>query len=198
VVRGRYDSTDPDDLVKLADDSIRLASETAQEAARKPPEHIREQSGEDLFMSFGCQACHANSRVAPPLEGLVGADVMLDTRVSVKADDAYLRESIQDPMKSRVAGYVPTMPSYRNYLTEAQVDALIGYLHSIGAEKAPRQAPRVKSVDPVCHMAVSGGEDGPHAAFQGKTYYFCSDACQKRFDASPAAFADSAQDGGTR
>ncbi|HEY5912986.1 MAG TPA: efflux RND transporter periplasmic adaptor subunit [Verrucomicrobiae bacterium] len=45
------------------------------------------------------------------------------------------------------------------------------------------------STDPVCGMAVD--ESAARAAkrssdYQGKTYYFCSDGCKKKFDADPA------------
>ena len=45
-----------------------------------------------------------------------------------------------------------------------------------------------KHVDPVCGMTVDRSS-ASSAVFQGKTYYFCSDSCRKKFAASPAAYA---------
>jgi len=45
-----------------------------------------------------------------------------------------------------------------------------------------------EDVDPVCGMTVDRSSAGT-ATFQGKTYYFCSDSCRKKFEDSPAAYA---------
>jgi P-type Cu+ transporter len=46
------------------------------------------------------------------------------------------------------------------------------------------------ATDPVCGMRVDT-EDAPATAeYDGKTYYFCSQACHDRFVADPASFAD--------
>ena len=42
-------------------------------------------------------------------------------------------------------------------------------------------------VDPVCGMTVDRSS-AVAATFQGKTYYFCSDSCRRKFEASPAAY----------
>ena len=50
------------------------------------------------------------------------------------ADEAYLRESIQDPPAKVVLGFEKGdigMPSYEGVLTPAQIDALIAYLKSL-------------------------------------------------------------------
>ena len=42
-------------------------------------------------------------------------------------------------------------------------------------------------VDPICGMTV--GDDSPRRfAFDGKTYYFCSDHCLRKFSADPARY----------
>ncbi|WP_254762519.1 permease [Natrinema marinum] len=41
--------------------------------------------------------------------------------------------------------------------------------------------------DPVCGMRTD--DDGPSATHDGDTYYFCSTACERAFEASPAEFA---------
>ena len=46
--------------------------------------------------------------------------------------------------------------------------------------------------DPVCGMQVEEGNAEGQAQHQGKTYYFCSTACQKKFEQNPAAYAGKA------
>jgi Cu+-exporting ATPase len=43
--------------------------------------------------------------------------------------------------------------------------------------------------DPVCEMQIDSAEAAASEYYKGKTYYFCSGACQERFVASPAHFA---------
>ncbi len=42
--------------------------------------------------------------------------------------------------------------------------------------------------DPVCGMQVSEQAAAGKSEYQGKTYYFCSLACKKACDASPAKY----------
>ncbi|EMA65639.1 permease [Halorubrum kocurii] len=42
--------------------------------------------------------------------------------------------------------------------------------------------------DPVCGMRTD--DDGPSASHEGTTYYFCSTACERTFEADPTEFAD--------
>ncbi|TKJ30738.1 copper-translocating P-type ATPase [bacterium (candidate division B38) B3_B38] len=42
--------------------------------------------------------------------------------------------------------------------------------------------------DPVCGMEVSPSKAAGSTKYKGKTYYFCSPACKKKFDADPARF----------
>jgi YHS domain-containing protein len=42
--------------------------------------------------------------------------------------------------------------------------------------------------DPVCNMQVDPDKAAGTSEYQGKTYYFCSAGCKKRFDAHPAQY----------
>ena len=53
--------------------------------------------------------------------------------------------------------------------------------------RAPNQAMRVK--DPVCGMTLDLAQAVASETWSGETYYFCSEACHRRFLASPEAFA---------
>lgn len=43
--------------------------------------------------------------------------------------------------------------------------------------------------DPVCGMNVDPGTGGRHSQHLGRTYHYCSEHCQAKFDAEPAAYA---------
>lgn len=180
-VRGRYDSTDPDALAQLVADAAALAPSTQ---ARAPSAS----DGRELFASVGCMGCHGQHQVAPALEGVAGHQVMLYGGSKVTADDAYLRASIVDPARDVVDGYPSNMPSYRGELTDAQLDALIAYLHTLGSEAAAG-GKHVRATDPVCGMSIAGSDAGPHARYAGKTWYFCSESCRAKFEQAPARFA---------
>ena len=44
------------------------------------------------------------------------------------------------------------------------------------------------TTDPVCGMAVDPATARRTSEYEGTTYYFCSPACKKAFDADPARY----------
>lgn len=135
-VRGLYGSLDDAAVRRLAADATILdanAEPTAERGIKPDGEQAQASGGSHgraLFQGLGCAACHTNPKTGPSLAGLAGQTVQLEGGAAVRADDAYLRESIVDPVAKVVAGYNPLMPAYRSYLTEAEVDDLVAYLHS--------------------------------------------------------------------
>jgi len=47
-----------------------------------------------------------------------------------------------------------------------------------------------KHVDPVCKMEVTPENAACSYDFQGKTYYFCDEACRDEFSSDPAKFLE--------
>ena len=92
------------------------------------------EAGKDLFMNkLGCASCHAggqNQRGAK-LEGIFGTDVKLTTGEVVKADEAYIRNSILNPSSQIVEGYQPIMPTFKGQVTEEQLVSLVAYIKSL-------------------------------------------------------------------
>ena len=43
--------------------------------------------------------------------------------------------------------------------------------------------------DPICNMTVDPDKAAGKSEYEGRTYYFCSVGCKKRFDAKPAQYA---------
>lgn len=206
-IRGIYNSSEENSIKQLAADVRSLAGGSAA----MPPalvsavaEKDSAEAGHALFVNYGCQACHANSRIAPLLGGVSGSKVTLEGGGSVAADEAYLRESILDPKAKTVAGYTQTMPSYRPHLTDAELAALVAYLKTLPAPSpastpdgtqaaTPDGKPAELVVDPVCGMKTRVERDSPFATYAGHTYYFCCAPCRERFVKDPEKFVKSAK-----
>ena len=94
--------------------------------------------GAKLFVAQGCSGCHAGSSNvhAPRLDGLYGRAVQLSDGRTVKADDAYIRDSILEPKRDVVAGYEPIMPSFKGLLDDGEIQSLAAYIRSLAGGEA--------------------------------------------------------------
>jgi protein SCO1/2 len=185
-VRGAYDSGDDDRLKALVRDVEQLlGTAVATPASQKP-------SGEAVYMSLGCGACHARSELAPSLDGVLGRSVALEEGGMLVADAAYVKESIVSPETKLVRGYLKLMPAYRD-LSEPELEALVGYVSALRAP-APAEAGvepvATLALDPVCEMRVRVGKETPSAEHAGRTFHFCSESCRSEFSAHPDRYLD--------
>ncbi len=96
--------------------------------------------GREVFVKYGCLACHASERgaptkVGPSLAGVFGAPRPIVGRSSpVVADEAYLRQSILEPAATIVTGFDrggSGMPSFAGVLSDAQLESVILFLKSL-------------------------------------------------------------------
>jgi protein SCO1/2 len=188
LVRGAYDSSDEDDMKRLLADAERLPGATAVPGSASALVDHEPTSGPALFEALGCRGCHERPEVAPPLDGLFGSSVTLADDRRIVADEAYLRDSISSPSTAVVAGYGSTMPSYAGQLSDRQLAALVGYVESLAPKGAPAAARR-RVVDPVCKMEFSAGDSDLHVDRAGQRYFFCSDACRRKFLGDPARYS---------
>jgi len=71
--------------------------------------------------------------VNPSLKGVFGSEVELSDGSKVKADENYVRESLELPQAKIVKGFetMPPMPTFKGQLTDAQINAIISYLSSL-------------------------------------------------------------------
>jgi cytochrome c oxidase subunit 2 len=97
-----------------------------------------ERAGEELFTQLGCVACHRGQPGAPGpnLAGLFGKQVELSDGRTVVADEAYVRESIVNPLAKVVKGFAPVMPTFQTRVNEEQLFQLVQYVKSLRAEAA--------------------------------------------------------------
>jgi cytochrome c oxidase subunit 2 len=83
----------------------------------------------------GCLRCHTvdgTPHIGPTWYGLYGSQVPVEGGGTVRADDAYLTESMMDPTAKVHAGFVPIMPSYLGQLSGPEAAALVEYIRSLG------------------------------------------------------------------
>jgi cytochrome c oxidase subunit 2 len=96
------------------------------------------EAGAKLFDDLACSNCHKadGSGRCPSLTGVFGSNVKLAGGGTVKADEAYVRESILNPAAKVVEGYQPLMPTFQGQVTEEGVVQLIEYIKSLAAKPA--------------------------------------------------------------
>lgn len=101
------------------------------------------EAGRDLFQNkLGCASCHTggDQQRGAKLEGIFNHDVKLVGGQTVKADEAYIRNSILNPGSQVVEGYQPIMPSFKGQVTEEQLGALVAYIKSLSGDSSPAAA----------------------------------------------------------
>ncbi len=116
------------DLTPRAAVAVATMKPTAEEGAR-------------LYQMFGCMACHSTDgslvgKVGPSWKGLFGSEreIAKGMKGKVKADAAYLRESIVNPSAKVVKGFEKFdtgMPIYAGILNDAQIESLILYIKTL-------------------------------------------------------------------
>jgi cytochrome c5 len=89
------------------------------------------EKGEKLYASLACNACHdAPSHIAPPLRDLRGSTLKLADGRQITVDADFVRDAVLEPQDHLVAGYSPTMPTYRGVVAGQKLDALVAYVMS--------------------------------------------------------------------
>lgn len=93
--------------------------------------------GRRVAAQKGCLQCHSiggDTHLGPTWVGLYGAEVPLRDGTTVIADEAYLTESMMDPLARVVAGFDPIMPTYFGRLAPDETAALVEYIRSLARE----------------------------------------------------------------
>jgi cytochrome c oxidase subunit 2 len=109
------------------------------------------EAGAKLFDDLACGNCHKadGSGRCPTLVGVFGSNVKLTGGGTVRADEAYIRESILNPATKVVEGYQPLMPTFQGLITEEGVVQLIEYVKSLSPKPGiagPTAAPTSAAV----------------------------------------------------
>ena len=101
-----------------------------------------EPDGYLLMRNTGCFACHSidgSKLVGPSFKGLFGSqrDVLRgDKKISVTADESYIKNSILNPDADVVAGFNKgLMKSYKDILKDADIKTITDYLKTLNQAK---------------------------------------------------------------
>jgi cytochrome c oxidase subunit II len=107
--------------------------------------------GRRLAQEQGCVKCHTvdgTRHIGPTWLDLYHRKERLQDGSSVNVDEAYITESMMDPLAKVVAGFQPVMPSFENKLAGPEVAAIVEYIKSLqsdavrtGASEGPAYAP---------------------------------------------------------
>jgi cytochrome c oxidase subunit 2 len=98
------------------------------------------QQGEIVAAKAGCQKCHTtdgSAYLGPTWVGLYDSTVTMNDGTTVRADAAYLTESMMDPGARIVRGFANMMPSYLGKLEAAEVGAILEFMRTIRDRSAP-------------------------------------------------------------
>jgi cytochrome c oxidase subunit 2 len=113
-------------------------------------------AGQQLYQTLGCVSCHGASGEGgrgPTLAGLFGRQVRLVGGQTVRADEAYIRESIINPQAKLVEGFGPIMPTFQGQISEDQLVQLLAFIKSLQVvgptTPAPTTSPTTASPAPV-------------------------------------------------
>lgn len=94
--------------------------------------------GEAIMRSQGCFACHTpdgTKLIGPSYLNLFGSELVVikdSKETTVKADEAYIKQCIIDPNYQVVKGFQKgLMQSYRNSLSDNDIEKIIVYLKSL-------------------------------------------------------------------
>ena len=106
-------------------------------------------AGQQLYQTLGCVSCHGASGEGgrgAPLRGLFGSQVSLTNGQTVKADEAYIRESIVNPQAKIVNGFGPIMPTFQGQISEEQLVQILAFIKSLPGQGAQTAAPATAPV----------------------------------------------------
>jgi cytochrome c oxidase subunit II len=111
--------------------------------------------GERVAVMKGCMRCHTADgapHIGPTWLGVYHSTVPLVEGGSTVADEAYLTQSMMDPLAHVRAGFRPVMPSYQGLLSAGETGALVEYIRYLSTRNgdtplsplAPTGSPAVR------------------------------------------------------
>jgi len=122
-----FGNLNPADLIDNFDPALLAGKEEGTADAIK---------GKEIFLKYGCIACHAiddnvAGKIGPSVKGLYGAKREFKDGTSAIAEDAYIKESIVDPGAKVVMGREGEMPSFLGLLSDQDIESVILYFKTL-------------------------------------------------------------------
>ena len=90
--------------------------------------------GEELYQSYGCNACHSpdgTALVGPTWLGLYGTEEELEDGTTVLVDDAYIAESIRDPNAKITRGFTAGLMPATLGVKDEEIPHIIEYMKTL-------------------------------------------------------------------
>ena len=135
-MRGRVIALTPEDFARWSE------GEREGVAAVKGVDLAR--AGAKVAADRGCLRCHTvdgTPHLGPTWSGLYRSTIRTSDGDQLVADEAYLTESMMDPMRRLRVGFPSIMPTYRGLLEGGEVAALVEYIKSLPANATPMAPP---------------------------------------------------------
>ncbi len=110
------------------------------------------EQGRRVAAEQGCFKCHTidgTKFTGPTWLNMFGRTEKLITGEKIVVDEAYMTESIMDPLAKIVEGYAPVMPSFQNKLAGPEIAALVEYMKSLRTDTARTTPPEGPLYAPV-------------------------------------------------
>lgn len=90
--------------------------------------------GAKLYTMQGCKACHSTDGspgVGPSWKGMWGTERKLTGGGTVKVDENYITESVNNPTAKVADGFTPSMPTYQGKLSDKDINGIVEYIKSL-------------------------------------------------------------------
>lgn len=97
------------------------------------PSRMAEQ-GQKVAAEVGCFKCHTvngEPHIGPTFLGLYGRQATLQDGSGIRADEAYITQSMMDPGAHLVSGFPNAMPTFQGKLTGPQTAAIVEYIKTL-------------------------------------------------------------------
>jgi cytochrome c oxidase subunit II len=123
-------------FIKTLDGSAPVAVAAEESAAAKSPEETKLDALKTKVSAVNaCSACHnitgAPGGVGPTWKGLYGRKGKFQDGTEYEATDEYIKESILEPQKHIVEGYVGAMPAYAGQISDDEIKQIVEFLKEI-------------------------------------------------------------------
>lgn len=111
-------------------------------------------NGRHLADVHGCLKCHSTDgtpHIGPTWLDLYRRTERLNSGEDVVADEAYLTESMMDPLAKVVAGYAPVMPTFQGKLAGPETAALLEYIKSLRTDRLGHEPAGAATYEQIPH-----------------------------------------------
>ena len=125
---------------------------TATEDEEPIPQADMIHQGEMLAVRHGCLKCHSidgSPHIGPTWLDLYLRREPLEGGQTIVVDEAYLTESMMDPLAKVVRGFIPVMPTFKGRLAGSEVAAIVEFIKSLRSQPIEQARSRKPVYEPI-------------------------------------------------